>query len=65
MNLNLKKTLIITAIVVVVVIGILLCLHYFPFWVNLTNVIVLVVGILVGWIARVLYAIYILNDENN
>lgn len=60
-----KKTLIITAIVVVVVIGILLCLHYFPFWVNLTNVIVLVVGILVGWIARVLYAKYILNDENN
>lgn len=65
MNLNLKKTLIITAIVVVVVIGILLCLHYFPFWVNLTNVIVLVVGIIVGWIARVLYAKYILNDENN
>lgn len=65
MNLNLKKTLIITAIVVVVVIGILLCLHYFPFWVNLTNVIVLVVGMIVGWIARVLYAKYILNYENN
>lgn len=61
MNPKMKKTLIITAIVAVVVIGILLCLHYFPFWVNLTNVIVLVAGIIIGWIARVLYAKYIVK----
>lgn len=65
MNPKLKKTLIITAIVAVVIIGILLCLHYFPFWVNLTNVIVLIVGFVIGWFARVLYAKYVLNNENN
>lgn len=59
-----KKILIITAIVAVVVIGILLCLHYFPFWVNLTNVIVFAIGIILGWIARVLYAKYVVYEKD-
>lgn len=62
MNPKLKKTLIITAIVLVVVDGVLLYVHYSPVWVNLSNVVALAIGVVIGWIARVLYAKYVINS---
>lgn len=59
-----KKNLIITAIIAVVVIGALLCMHYFPLWVSVTNVLVFAAGLVCGWLARVLYAKYDEDHEN-
>lgn len=57
-----KRKTVFLIIVVVVFVGILLCVHYFPLWVSVTNVIVSVAGVFVGWMARVLYNKYIVDD---
>lgn len=55
-----KKKLIITAVVaVVVIVGVLLYMHYSPVWVNISNV----AAVIAGWYARVLYAKYVIEDE--
>jgi hypothetical protein len=54
-----KKTIILIAVIVAVVIGVLVYMHYTPVWVSISNVIFGAVGIVVGWIAHVLYNKYI------
>ena len=54
-----KKTIIRVAIIVAVVIGALVYMHYTPVWVSISNVIFGAVGITIGWIAHVLYNKYI------
>lgn len=59
-----KKKLIITAVVaVVVIVGVLLYMHYSPVWVNISNVAAVIAGLVAGWYARVLYAKYVIEDE--
>ena len=53
-----KKKLIFSAIVVVIIIAILLFAHYAPVWVSLTNIITFIVGAAIGWIARIIYEKY-------
>lgn len=60
---NIKKYLIIASIVIAIVLISLLCLHYFPFWVNLTNVITLIIGVFIGWGCKFFYDKYILNKK--
>lgn len=50
-----KKTIIWIAVIVAVVIGVLVYMHYTPVWVSISNVIFGAVGITIGWIAHVLY----------
>jgi hypothetical protein len=59
MDTRTKKKLIIAAIVAVVIIGVILYLHFAPVWTSVVNVVVVAVGIVVGWIAHVLYNKYI------
>ena len=54
-----KKTIIWVAIIVAVVIGVLVYMHYIPVWVSISNVVSLAIGVVVGWIAHVLYNKYI------
>lgn len=55
-----KKTIIWSIVVaVVVVLGVILYTHGVPVWVSITNVISAAVGIVLGWIAHVLYNKYI------
>lgn len=54
-----KKKLIIAAIVAVVIIGVILYLHFAPVWTSVVNIIVGAGGIVIGWIAHVLYNKYI------
>ena len=54
-----KKTIIWIAVIVAVVIGVLVYMHYTPVWVSISNVIFGAVSIVVGWIAHVLYNKYI------
>lgn len=54
-----KKTIIWAAIIVAVVIGVLVYMHYTPVWVSISNVVNLAIGVAVGWIAHVLYNKYI------
>ena len=50
-----KKKLIIAAIVIAIIVGVMLYMHYTPFWVNLTTVVSFGVGVVAGWVARVVY----------
>ena len=50
-----KKTIIWISVIVAVVIGVLVYMHYTPVWVSISNVIFGAVGITIGWIAHVLY----------
>lgn len=59
----LKRKLIFAAIIVVIIIGILACLHYFPFWVSLTNVFVFLIGCIIGWFVRIFYVKYVLPTK--
>lgn len=54
-----KKTIIWVAIIVAVVIGALVYMHYTPVWVSISSVVSLAIGVVVGWIAHVLYNKYI------
>lgn len=55
-----KKTIIWSIVIVIaVVIGVIIYTHGVPVWVSISNVIVLVVGVVLGWIAHVLYNKYI------
>ena len=54
-----KKTIIWIAVIVAVVIGVLVYMHYTPVWVSISNVILGAVGIAIGWIAHVLYNKYV------
>ena len=54
-----KKTIIWIAVIVAVVIGVLVYMHYTPVWVSISNVIFGAVGITIGWITHVLYNKYV------
>ena len=54
-----KKTIIWIAVIVAVVIGVLVYMHYTPVCVSISNVIFGAVGIAIGWIAHVLYNKYV------
>lgn len=55
-----KKTIIWVAIIVAVVIGALVYIHYTPVWVSISNVVSLAIGVVAGgWIAHVLHNKYI------
>lgn len=54
-----KKTIIWITVIVAVVIGVLVYMHYTPVWVSISNVICGAAGVVVGWIAHVLYNKYI------
>ena len=54
-----KKTVIWVAIIVAVVIGALEYIHDTPGWVSISNAVSLAIGVVVGWIAHVLYNKYI------
>ena len=54
-----KKTIIWVAIIVAVVIGALVYMHYTHVWVSISNVVSLAIGVVAGWIAHVLYNKYI------
>lgn len=55
-----KKTIIWSIVIVIaVVIGVIIYTHGVPVWVSISNVITLVVGVVLGWIAHVLYNKYI------
>lgn len=54
-----KKTIIWTVVIVAIVIGALVYMHYTPVWVSISNVICGAAGLVLGWIAHVLYNKYI------
>ena len=54
-----KKTIIWTVVIVAIVIGVLVYMHYTPVWVSISNVICGAAGLVLGWIAHVLYNKYI------
>lgn len=58
-----KKKLIITAIIVAVIVGVMLYMHYTPFWVNLTTVVSFGVGAVVGWVAHMVYDKYFRKEK--
>ena len=60
-----KKKLIIAAIVIAIIVGVMLYMHYTPFWVNLTTVVSFGVGVVAGWVARVVYDKYFKEDVQN
>lgn len=58
-----KKKLIITAIIVAVIVGVMLYMHYTPFWVNLTTVVSFGIGVVAGWVAHAVYCKYFKEEE--
>lgn len=54
-----KKTIIILAVVVAVVILGVLYFKFTPMWASLTSVACVAGGLVVGWIAHILYAKYV------
>ncbi len=60
---EMKKKLIITAILVAIIVGVMLYMHYTPFWVNLTTVVSFLVGIVAGWVAHIVYGKYFKEEE--
>lgn len=58
-----KKKLIIAAIIVAVIVGVMLYMHYTPFWVNLTTVVSFGVGAVVGWVAHMVYNKYFRKEK--
>nr|DAR05937.1 MAG TPA: putative integral membrane protein [Bacteriophage sp.] len=43
----------------------MLYMHYTPFWVNLTTVASFGVGVVAGWVARLVYDKYFKEDVQN
>ena len=62
---KMKKKLIIAAIVIAIIVGVMLYMHYTPFWVNLTTVVSFGVGVVAGWVARLVYDKYFKEDVQN
>ena len=62
---KMKKKLIIAAIVIAIIVGVMLYMHYTPFWVNLTTVVSFGVGVVAGWVARLVYDKYFKEDAQN
>lgn len=60
-----KNVLIITAVLILIVIALLIYAHKVPIWVSLSNIISILSGLILGWITRVLYAKYVLKDNNS
>ncbi len=58
-----KKVLIWTAVFILVVIAMLVYAHFVPVWVSFGNVMGFSVGIILGWVAHILYVKYVLNDN--
>lgn len=58
-----KKKLIIAAIVLAIIVGVMLYMHYTPFWVNLTTVVSFGVGAVVGWVAHMVYNKYFRKEK--
>ena len=58
-----QKKLIFAAIVIAIIVGVMLYMHYTPFWVNLTTVVSFGVGAVVGWMARVVYDKYFRKEK--
>lgn len=52
-------------VIFAIIIGLLVYAHYVPIWVSITNIIMAIGGIVVGWMARVLYVKYFENDTTN
>lgn len=50
-------------ILVVVVIAVLLCLHYFPLWVSGVTVLSFAAGLVGGWVGKLFYDKYIIKPE--
>lgn len=51
-----KKKIIIAVSVLAVIVGILLIVHYTPAWVSVNNLVVLIIGAVIGWFAKNIYA---------
>lgn len=60
-----SKKFIFWIVIFAIIIGLLVYAHYVPIWVSITNIIMAIGGIVVGWIARVLYVKYVENDITN
>lgn len=58
-----KKRLIIAAIIIAIIVGVMLYMHYTPFWVNLTTVVSFGVGAVVGWVAHMVYNKYFRKEK--
>lgn len=58
-----KKKLIIAAIVIAIIVGVMLYMHYTPFWVNLTTVVSFGIGAVVGWVAHMVYNKYFRKEK--
>ena len=58
-----KKKLIIAAIVIAIIVGVMLYMHYTPFWVNLTTVVSFGVGAVDGWVAHMVYNKYFRKEK--
>jgi len=56
-----KKKVIISAIVIAVIIGVLVYMHYTPVWVSISNSIVFIAGLVIGWFAKVIYNKYYIH----
>lgn len=58
-----KKRLIVVAVIIAVIVGVMLYMHYTPFWVNLTTVVSFGVGAVVGWVAHMVYNKYFRKEK--
>jgi len=56
-----KKNVILVIIVVAIVVGLLFYFHYTSVWVSIANVVSFAIGVVLGWIAHILYGKYIKN----
>ncbi len=60
-----KKRVIVLAIVIAVIVGVMLYMHYTPFWVNITTVVSFAIGAVAGWVSNVVYRRYFKKEEEN
>ena len=58
-----KKRVIVLAIVIAVIVGVMLYMHYTPFWVNITTVVSFSIGTVAGWVSNVVYRRYFKKEE--
>jgi membrane protein YdbS with pleckstrin-like domain len=50
-----KKNIILIVVILVIIAGVLLYMHYTPIWNSISNVIFGSIGVVVGWFAHILY----------
>ena len=58
-----KKRVIVLAFVIAVIVGVMLYMHYTPFWVNITTVVSFAIGAVAGWVSNVVYLRYFKKEE--